>query len=180
MAWCYVYAKRRNYPVYPRAHRARNSSCSRGAVLPILDARPSSSAASCCGFFTPTEASRGRRALCAMLLGLLIYREHGPTAAARRIVQTRPALPRSRCSASARPRRSAGCWPISTFPQLFVDMVVQLGRGHHQRGLHHRVLLPGDRLLHRRDSGDHHRRHHPGAAGARPWACTRSTSPSSA
>jgi len=39
------------------------------------------------------------------------------------------------------------------------------GGWHHRRGILYSVRVPGGRLLPRRDSRDHHRRHHPAAAG---------------
>ena len=73
MAAVYIYAKRRNYPVYPRATLTRvPAACARGALLPILT--PAIIVGGIVGgLFTPTEASVVA-VLYAMLLGVFIYR----------------------------------------------------------------------------------------------------------
>ena len=106
--------------------------------------------------------------LYAMLLGTFIYRRLGI-----RDLREIPNVPLADAFAAISlfciGTASAFGWLLAYFhiPQLFVDMVSGLGRRHYQRGLHHRLLFPGDRLLHRCHSGDHHRRHHTLASGGK-------------
>src|SRR5437868_3865197 len=72
MVTVYIYAKRRNYPVYPRATLKQFAAACGKAVLPILT--PAIIVGGIVGgLFTPTEASVVA-VLYAMLLGGLIYR----------------------------------------------------------------------------------------------------------
>ena len=62
---------------------------------------------------------------------------------------------------------SAFGWLLAYYqiPKALLAGVGSWGMGVTGDRLLHRVLLPGRRLLPRRDPGDHHRRHHPRAAG---------------
>ena len=72
MGAVYIYAKRRGYPVQPRATMTEFLAVARASVLPILT--PGIIVGGIVfGFFTPTEASV-IAVLYAMLLGVLIYR----------------------------------------------------------------------------------------------------------
>ena len=72
MATVYIYAKRRNYPVYPRTTWREFLKVCLAAVLPILT--PAIIVGGIVGgLFTPTEASVVA-VLYAMLLGVVIYR----------------------------------------------------------------------------------------------------------
>jgi tripartite ATP-independent transporter DctM subunit len=71
----YVYARRRNYPVFPRPTRRELASVVWHAILPILT--PGIIVGGIVfGFFTPTEASVVA-VLYAMFLGVFIYRRVG-------------------------------------------------------------------------------------------------------
>jgi tripartite ATP-independent transporter DctM subunit len=126
MAAVYIYAKRRNYPVYPRTKFREFMSVCGAAVLPILT--PGIIVGGIVGgFFTPTEASV-IAVLYAMFLGVIVYRTLGVT-------ELRVALYDSArfagialfCIGTA----SAFGWILAYFhiPQLVVDSVASWGGG---------------------------------------------------
>ena len=126
MAAVYIYAKRRNYPVYPRTKFREFLSVCGAAVLPILT--PGIIVGGIVGgFFTPTEASV-IAVLYAMFLGVIVYRTLG-------VKELRVALYDSArfagialfCIGTA----SAFGWILAYFhiPQLVVDSVASWGGG---------------------------------------------------
>ena len=126
MAAVYIYAKRRNYPVYPRTKFREFLSVCGAAVLPILT--PGIIVGGIVGgFFTPTEASV-IAVLYAMFLGVIVYRTLG-------VRELRVALYDSArfagialfCIGTA----SAFGWILAYFhiPQLVVDSVASWGGG---------------------------------------------------
>ncbi|MEO8344129.1 MAG: TRAP transporter large permease [Betaproteobacteria bacterium] len=126
MAVVYIYAKRRNYPVYPRTKFSEFLRIGGAAVLPILT--PGIIVGGIVfGFFTPTEASV-IAVLYAMLLGVVVYRTLG-------FKEVRVALYDSArfagialfCIGTA----SAFGWILAYFhiPQLVVDSVASWGGG---------------------------------------------------
>jgi len=126
MVVVYLYAKRRNYPVYAKPTGRELLSVVGQAILPILT--PGIIVGGIVGgFFTPTEASVVA-VLYAMLLGVLIYRRLG----LRQLRETmydsgRFAAISLFCIGTA----SAFGWLLAYFhiPQLFVDMVSGWGGG---------------------------------------------------
>ncbi len=126
MATVYIYAKRRDYPVYPRATLREALRVSGAALLPIMT--PAIIVGGIVfGFFTPTEASV-IAVLYAMVLGVVVYR-------ALDFKQLRHTLYDSArfagialfCIGTA----SAFGWILAYFriPQLVVDAVASLGGG---------------------------------------------------
>jgi len=126
MATVYIYAKRRGYPVYPRATLREALRVSGAAFLPIMT--PAIIVGGIVfGFFTPTEASV-IAVLYAMFLGVVVYR-------ALDFKQLRHTLYDSArfagialfCIGTA----SAFGWILAYFriPQLVVDAVASLGGG---------------------------------------------------
>ncbi|MGE5171555.1 MAG: TRAP transporter large permease [Rudaea sp.] len=122
----YLFARNRNYPVYPRASLRQLGSAMLHAVLPILT--PGIIVGGIVGgFFTPTEASVVA-VLYAMLLGAAVYRS-------LRVKELRRTLYDSArfagialfCIGTA----SAFGWILAWFriPQLVVNMVAGLGGG---------------------------------------------------
>jgi tripartite ATP-independent transporter DctM subunit len=126
MVVVYIYAKRRNYPVYPRPTGRELVSVVGQAVLPILT--PGIIVGGIVGgFFTPTEAS-AVAVLYAMVLGVLIYRRLGIKDMAENMYHSgRFAAISLFCIGTA----SAFGWLLAYFhiPQLFVDMVAGWGGG---------------------------------------------------
>jgi tripartite ATP-independent transporter DctM subunit len=122
----YIYAKRRNYPVYARPTRQELGSAVGQAILPILT--PAIIVGGIVGgLFTPTEASVVA-VLYAMLLGGLIYRRLGFTLLRETFYDSgRFAAISLFCIGTA----SAFGWLLAYFhiPQLFVDKVAGLGGG---------------------------------------------------
>jgi tripartite ATP-independent transporter DctM subunit len=126
MVAVYIYAKRRNYPVYARATMKEFLSACGQAILPILT--PGIIVGGIVfGFFTPTEASV-IAVLYAMLLGGLIYRSL-PFAALKHTLydSARFAAIALFCIGTA----SAFGWILAYFhiPQLVVDAVADWGGG---------------------------------------------------
>lgn len=126
MSAVYLYAKRRNYPVYPRTKFREFMRVCGAAVLPILT--PGVIVGGIVfGFFTPTEASV-IAVLYAMFLGVIVYRTLG-------LKELRVALYDSArfagialfCIGTA----SAFGWILAYFhiPQLVVDAVAAWGGG---------------------------------------------------
>jgi tripartite ATP-independent transporter DctM subunit len=126
MGAVYIYAKRRNYPVYPRTKFREFLGVCGAAVLPILT--PGIIVGGIVGgFFTPTEASV-IAVLYAMFLGVVVYRTLGAK-------ELRVALYDSArfagialfCIGTA----SAFGWILAYFhiPQLVVDSVASWGGG---------------------------------------------------
>jgi tripartite ATP-independent transporter DctM subunit len=126
MAAVYIYAKRRNYPVYPRTKFHEFVRVCGAAVLPIMT--PGIIVGGIVfGFFTPTEASV-IAVLYAMLLGVIVYRTLG-------VKELRVAFYDSArfagialfCIGTA----SAFGWILAYFhiPQLVVDSVASWGGG---------------------------------------------------
>jgi tripartite ATP-independent transporter DctM subunit len=126
MVVVYIYAKRRNYPVYPRSNAREFATVLGQAVLPILT--PGIIVGGIVGgFFTPTEASVVA-VLYAMFLGVLIYRRLGWRDMGETMYHSgRFAAISLFCIGTA----SAFGWLLAYFhiPQLFVDMVSQWGGG---------------------------------------------------
>jgi tripartite ATP-independent transporter DctM subunit len=126
MVVVYIYAKRRNYPVYARPTRQELGSAVGQAILPILT--PAIIVGGIVGgFFTPTEASVVA-VLYAMLLGGLIYRRLGLSQLRETFYDSgRFAAISLFCIGTA----SAFGWLLAYFhiPQLFVDMVSGWGGG---------------------------------------------------
>ncbi|MDP1531026.1 TRAP transporter large permease [Rhodoferax sp.] len=122
----YIYAKRRNYPVYPKPTGKELRSAAVSAILPILT--PGIIVGGIVGgFFTPTEASVVA-VLYAMFLGVFIYRRLGLTHLRETMYDSgRFAAISLFCIGTA----SAFGWLLAYFriPQLFVDMVSGWGGG---------------------------------------------------
>ncbi len=126
MVMVYIYAKRRNYPVFAKPTGRQLLSATGNALLPILT--PGIIVGGIVGgFFTPTEASVVA-VLYAMLLGVLIYRRLGLPELRETMYQSgRFAAISLFCIGTA----SAFGWLLAYFhiPQLFVDMVSGWGGG---------------------------------------------------
>ena len=126
MVVVYIYARRRNYPVYARPTRSELASAVGQAILPILT--PAIIVGGIVfGFFTPTEASVVA-VLYAMLLGVVIYRRLGFRELRETMYDSgRFAAISLFCIGTA----SAFGWLLAYFhiPQLFVDMVKGWGGG---------------------------------------------------
>ena len=126
MTLVYIYAKRRNYPVYPKASGKELASVIGQAILPILT--PGIIVGGIVGgLFTPTEASMVA-VLYAMFLGILIYRRLGLKELRDNMYNSgRFAAISLFCIGTA----SAFGWLLAYFhiPQLFVDMVAKWGGG---------------------------------------------------
>jgi tripartite ATP-independent transporter DctM subunit len=126
MVVVYIYAKRRNYPVYPKPTGKEFVKVAGEAILPILT--PGIIVGGIVGgFFTPTEAS-AVAVLYAMVLGVLIYRRLGIKDMAENMYHSgRFAAISLFCIGTA----SAFGWLLAYFhiPQLFVDMVAGWGGG---------------------------------------------------
>lgn len=126
MVVVYIYAKRRNYPVFPKPSRKELLSVTGHAILPILT--PGIIVGGIVGgFFTPTEASV-IAVLYAMLLGVLIYRRLGFKELRETMYDSgRFAAISLFCIGTA----SAFGWLLAYFhiPQLFVDKVSSFGAG---------------------------------------------------
>ena len=126
MVGVYIYAKRRNYPVYAKRTGKELFAAIGHGILPILT--PGIIVGGIVGgFFTPTEASVVA-VLYAMFLGVVIYRRLG----FRQLRETmydsgRFAAISLFCIGTA----SAFGWLLAYFhiPQLFVDMVSHWGGG---------------------------------------------------
>jgi tripartite ATP-independent transporter DctM subunit len=126
MVVVYIYARRRNYPVYARPTRRELAAAAGQAFLPILT--PGIIVGGIVfGFFTPTEASVVA-VLYAMLLGVFIYRRLGFKELRETMYDSgRFAAISLFCIGTA----SAFGWLLAYFhiPQLFVDMVKGWGGG---------------------------------------------------
>jgi tripartite ATP-independent transporter DctM subunit len=126
MVVVYVYARRRNYPVFPRPTRRELASVVWHAILPILT--PGIIVGGIVGgFFTPTEASVVA-VLYAMLLGVFVYRKLGFRHLRETLYDSgRFAAISLFCIGTA----SAFGWLLAYFhiPQLFVNMVSHWGGG---------------------------------------------------
>lgn len=126
MVVVYIYARRRNYPVYARPTRRELASAVGQAILPILT--PAIIVGGIVfGFFTPTEASVVA-VLYAMLLGVFIYQRLGFRELRETMYDSgRFAAISLFCIGTA----SAFGWLLAYFhiPQLFVDMVKGWGGG---------------------------------------------------
>jgi tripartite ATP-independent transporter DctM subunit len=126
MVVVYIYAKRRNYPVFPKPTRRELGSAAAHAILPILT--PGIIIGGIVGgYFTPTEASVVA-VLYAMLLGVFIYRRLGLKELRQGMYDSaRFAAISLFCIGTA----SAFGWLLAYFhiPQLFVDMVSGWGGG---------------------------------------------------
>jgi tripartite ATP-independent transporter DctM subunit len=126
MATVYGYARRRGYPVYPRARLPEIGRAAARAVLPLL--MPAIIVGGIIGgLFTPTEASVVA-VLYALVLGLVVYRGL-PAAAVPTVLYEsgRFAAVSLFCVGTA----SAFGWILAYFhvPQLFVDAVSTWGGG---------------------------------------------------
>ncbi len=126
MSAVYIYAKRRNYPVYPRATLREFASACIAAILPILT--PAIIVGGIVfGFFTPTEASV-IAVLYAMFLGVVVYRTVSFAALRHTLYDSaRFAGIALFCIGTA----SAFGWLLAYFhiPQLVVDSVASWGGG---------------------------------------------------
>jgi len=126
MVVVYIYAKRRNYPVYPKPTGKELRSAAVSAILPILT--PGIIVGGIVGgFFTPTEASVVA-VLYAMFLGVFIYRRLGLKHLRETMYDSgRFAAISLFCIGTA----SAFGWLLAYFriPQLFVNMVAGWGGG---------------------------------------------------
>jgi tripartite ATP-independent transporter DctM subunit len=126
MVAVYIYAKRRNYPVYPRSTLKEFLAACGHAVLPILT--PGIIVGGIVfGFFTPTEASVVA-VLYAMILGVFVYRNLKPRALQHSLYESaRFAAIALFCIGTA----SAFGWLLAYFhiPQLVIDAVSRLGGG---------------------------------------------------
>jgi tripartite ATP-independent transporter DctM subunit len=122
----YLFARKRNYPVYPRASLRQLGAAMLHAVLPILT--PGIIVGGIVGgLFTPTEASVVA-VLYAMLLGAVIYRSLRAKELRRTLYDSaRFAAIALFCIGTA----SAFGWILAWFhiPQLVVNMVAGLGGG---------------------------------------------------
>ncbi len=111
MATVHVYAKLYNYPVYPRA-TFREFMCSAAQSVPALMTPFIIVGGILLGWFTATE-SACVAVIYAAVLSIFVYREMD-LKQLYHALGSRPAGCRpSRCSASAPPRRSAGCSPTT-------------------------------------------------------------------
>lgn len=126
MVMVYIYAKRRNYPVFAKPTGRELLAAAGSAFLPILT--PGIIVGGIVGgFFTPTEASVVA-VLYAMLLGVFIYRRLGLSELRETMYQSgRFAAISLFCIGTA----SAFGWLLAYFhiPQLFVDSVASWGGG---------------------------------------------------
>jgi tripartite ATP-independent transporter DctM subunit len=126
MVVVFIYAKRRNYPVYPRPKRGELLSAVGHAILPILT--PGIIVGGIVGgFFTPTEASVVA-VLYALLLGTMVYRRLGLSELRASMYDSgRFAAISLFCIGTA----SAFGWLLAYFhiPKLFVDVVSGWGGG---------------------------------------------------
>jgi len=126
MAAVYIYAKRRNYPVYPKATLREFGAACVAAILPILT--PAIIVGGIVfGFFTPTEASV-IAVLYAMFLGVVVYRTVSFAALRHTLYDSaRFAGIALFCIGTA----SAFGWLLAYFhiPQLVVDAVASWGGG---------------------------------------------------
>lgn len=126
MVVVYIYAKRRNYPVYAKPSGRELLSALGQGILPILT--PGIIVGGIVGgFFTPTEASVVA-VLYAMFLGVVIYRRLGLRQMRETMYDSgRFAAISLFCIGTA----SAFGWLLAYFhiPQLFVDMVSGWGGG---------------------------------------------------
>jgi tripartite ATP-independent transporter DctM subunit len=126
MVVVYIYAKRRNYPVYDKPTRKELVSAIGHGILPILT--PGIIVGGIVGgFFTPTEASVVA-VLYAMFLGVVVYRKLGFRQLRETLYDSgRFAAISLFCIGTA----SAFGWLLAYFhiPQLFVDMVSGWGGG---------------------------------------------------
>ena len=163
MATVHVYAVRRGYPTYPsdswREMLLRDLAVDTGADDAVHHRRRHPAR-----LVHRDRIGLRRGALFRGAVDVLLPRNRRG-ANSTRPCSTPGGWPASRCSASAPPARSAGCSPItrsrrSCWPTSRPGAWAPIGGR-----LLHRLLLPGGRLLPRRHSGDHHRRHRAGAAG---------------
>ncbi len=146
MATVHVYAKIYDYPVYPRA-TLKEFFTSAWQSLPALFTPFIIVGGILLGWFTATE-SAAVAVIYAAMLSIFIYREMDVKQLYHAFAETgRLASVALFCVGTAARQRD------------------DLGNGHHRSGLFHRVRLSRGGLLPRRDPGDHHRRHHPAAAG---------------
>jgi tripartite ATP-independent transporter DctM subunit len=126
MVVVYIYARRRNYPLFARPTRKELGSVVWHALLPILT--PGIIVGGIVfGFFTPTEASVVA-VLYAMFLGVLVYRRLGFRQLGETLYDSgRFAAISLFCIGTA----SAFGWLLAYFhiPQLFVGMVSRWGGG---------------------------------------------------
>ncbi len=113
MATVHVYAKIYNYPVYPRA-TFREFVCSAAQSVPALMTPFIIVGGILLGWFTATE-SACVAVIYAAVLSIFVYRQMDGKQLYHALAETGRLSP-SRCSASAPPRRSAGCSPITRFP----------------------------------------------------------------
>ena len=162
----FVFAKRNGWPVYPRATLLALLQAVLRALLPMMT--PLIIVGGIVGgLFTPTEASVVA-VLYSLALGMLVYRTVGPSKLAEVLYETgRFAAISLFCIGTA----SAFGWILAYFQDSVPDRRRRADHGprrHRPRPLHRRPLSDR-RLLHRRHSGDHHRRYGslPGGPGGR-------------
>ena len=126
MVAVYLYAKKRNYPVYPRATLRELGRACASAILPILT--PGIIVGGIVGgLFTPTEASVVA-VIYAMLLGVFVYRKLGSAELGHALYDSaRFAAIALFCIGTA----SAFGWILAWFhiPQLVVTAVASWGGG---------------------------------------------------
>ena len=126
------------------------------------------------GWFTATE-SAAIAVLYAGVLSIFVYREMDVKGLYEALLDTgRLAGVALFCVGTA----SAFGWLLAYYqiPKALLAGVGAWGMGIIGTGFFIAFVLPRRRLLPRRHSGDHHRRHDPRAAGRARWAWTRSTS----
>ena len=115
MATVHAYAKARGYPTYPR-ETWRELVCATWIAVPALMTPGIIIGGKIFGWFTATESRLHRGALRRRAVAVRLSRD-GPEGAVRARCSTPASSPASRCSASARRARSAGCSPTTRSPK---------------------------------------------------------------
>ena len=162
MATVHVYAKLRGYPMYPRATFGEFLQ-SRRRVGPGADDAGHHRRRQ-----DPRLVHRDRigvhRGALRGVLSIFVYREMNLQGLHHALSDTgKLAAVALFCVGTA----SAFGWLLAYYqiPRALLAGVSAWGMGSDRHRLLHRLRVPRRRLLPRRDPGDHHRRHHPAAAG---------------
>ena len=161
MATVHVYAKVRHYPTYPRA-TFKEFLTAAAVSVPALMTPFIIVGGILLGWFTATE-SAAAAVLYAAVLSIFFYREMDAQKLWHALLETgKLSAIALFCVGTA----SVFGWLLAYFqiPKALLENVTSWGLGIDRRRLLHRVRVPRRRLLPRRDSGDHHRRHDAAAA----------------